>query len=867
MIGKRISKYTILEKIGRGGMGEVYLAYDEALDRRVALKFLPPELEQDEIATKRFLQEAKAAGSIDHPFICHIHEIGEVQEKHFIAMELVEGMTVQQRLMQGPLPTNQTLRLAAEIAEALEVAHQKGIIHRDLKPSNIMITPQGRAKVMDFGLAKLQSGSDQDGLTAGLTQTGTTLGTLAYMSPEQLRGAEVDTRSDIFSFGLVLYEMLTGAHPFRRQGSVETASAILRDDAPALTQFLDEVPEGLDWTFQKLLAKDSADRFQCIAEMRPHLGESEGFVIPRSRPLPWGRILRLWPGAVLAMALFLAVLYWPSGWTLDRRVAVKEDSNRVAVSIFRNDTGDPDLDSVGRMTSDWVTRELSRSGLVEVVPTGALWEALGNVQEETPGESRDLLAGAQTRAALVVSGGFYSQGEVLHFASQIRKVSDGSVLVALPAVSGNRNEPLGAIQELSERTSGALAATVVPALKQFASEVSTPPKFDAYDEFLKGLDALYLRMDRQRADQHLHRALELDPLFVSSHIFAINADALVGRFDHMPGHIQNAREGEDRLSPYDRALLDSYEARVKGDPMGALRAMRRVVQLWPGRQSTLEWMDASIEANYLDEAWEAFEQNSSNYPEMHQSPDFWDYATRILHMKGDHRQELREAQRGRELLPEAPLVIRREADALAAMGRIPELENLIESLPVGFPLKEHLDLYQSASQELRAHGQLQALDLILTRARQWFDTLSESERHENRGYLGLLSFLEGDWEEARPKLAEQVQQKPMSRKFKTWLAVTEAKLGNRSVALKLRDELQEGTGGPGGMPGLAAYSEAQLYAALGDPQLAISHLKRAFDEGLAYGREIHREIAFETLQDEPAFQELLEPKVSESALP
>ncbi|MDA2928026.1 serine/threonine protein kinase, partial [Acidobacteria bacterium AH-259-G07] len=206
MIGQTISHYKILEKIGQGGMGEVFLAEDTSLDRKVALKFLPDFMQEDPTARKRFLREAKSAAALDHPYICHIHEIGEADGKNFIAMEYVEGQTLKDKLAIGSLPLKEALNTAAEIAEALETAHEKNIVHRDLKPSNIMLTPKGHVKVMDFGLAKRLVpaegvGSQAETLTASLTKTGATLGTLAYMSPEQLRGEEVDTRSDIFSFG------------------------------------------------------------------------------------------------------------------------------------------------------------------------------------------------------------------------------------------------------------------------------------------------------------------------------------------------------------------------------------------------------------------------------------------------------------------------------------------------------------------------------------------------------------------------------------------------------------------------------------------------------------------------------------------
>jgi serine/threonine protein kinase len=228
LIGQTLSHYRIEKKIGEGGMGEVYLAQDTALTRKVALKFLPPEMQKDPVARKRFLREARSAAALDNPYICSIHEVGEFEAGAFIVMEYIDGETLLEKLRRGPLRLNQVLHIASEIAEALQTAHGRGIVHRDLKPANIMLMKTGHAKVMDFGLAKQMVPSagieSEEGSVTAMTGSGMTLGTLAYMSPEQLRGEEADARSDIFSFGLVLYEMLTGRHPFRKESPMETGT-------------------------------------------------------------------------------------------------------------------------------------------------------------------------------------------------------------------------------------------------------------------------------------------------------------------------------------------------------------------------------------------------------------------------------------------------------------------------------------------------------------------------------------------------------------------------------------------------------------------------------------------------------------------
>ena len=265
MLGKTISHFRILEKLGQGGMGEVFLAQDTTLDRKVALKFLPEELQQDPTSRKRFLREAKSAAALDHPFICKIYEIGKAQDRTFIAMEYIQGRTLEVRMAEGPLPVGDVLETAWEIADALEGAHRRGIVHRDLKPSNVMLIPEGHIKVMDFGLAKrvTPEGEEEDVSTV-LTQDGAAVGTVPYMSPEQVRGRPLDTRSDIFSFGVVLYEMVTGVHPFKKDSIMDTAQTILSATPPPIARYVNDVSELLQDTIRKMLAKDPGERYQTV---------------------------------------------------------------------------------------------------------------------------------------------------------------------------------------------------------------------------------------------------------------------------------------------------------------------------------------------------------------------------------------------------------------------------------------------------------------------------------------------------------------------------------------------------------------------------------------------------------------------------
>src|SRR5574341_645567 len=261
MIGQTISHYKVLAKLGEGGMGVVYKAEDTRLKRLVALKFLPPQIMASEAEKNRFVHEARAAAALNHPNICTIHEIDEVDGQTFIAMEFIEGQSLKEKIEAGPPQLDEVVNIAMQVAEGLQAAHEKGVTHRDIKPANIMVTTKGQAKIMDFGLAKLTKQKTR------LTQTGMTVGTLAYMSPEQAQGIDADHRTDIWSFGVVLYEMITGRLPFRGEYEAAITYAIMNVQPEPLARYKAGVSEGLQRIVDKALDKDRETRYQHIDEL------------------------------------------------------------------------------------------------------------------------------------------------------------------------------------------------------------------------------------------------------------------------------------------------------------------------------------------------------------------------------------------------------------------------------------------------------------------------------------------------------------------------------------------------------------------------------------------------------------------------
>ena len=268
-------RYRLLESLGKGGMGEVFLADDTQLGRKVAIKFLAEALEADETARERLHREARSAAALDHPYICKIHELVVIGGRRGIVMEHVTGETLQARLRRAPLSPKEALEIAGEVAEALDEAHQHRVVHRDLKPSNVMLTTQGHVKVMDFGLAKqvrVETPSDEQS-TGSLTDPGVRVGTPGYMAPEQLLGGQVDERSDLFAFGIVLYELLAGVHPFTRASPSGTMKAILQETPAPIAQYATDAPESARVTLDRLLAKEPHQRYQSFGDLRTDLGQ------------------------------------------------------------------------------------------------------------------------------------------------------------------------------------------------------------------------------------------------------------------------------------------------------------------------------------------------------------------------------------------------------------------------------------------------------------------------------------------------------------------------------------------------------------------------------------------------------------------
>ncbi|MFC1629363.1 protein kinase, partial [Gemmatimonadota bacterium] len=773
-------------------------------------------------------------------------------DTRLICMEYVEGKTIRDMVESGIVSVRKAIDIITQAAEALETAHNKGILHRDVKSANIMVNMEGRVKVMDFGLAQL-AGKSQ------LTRTGTTMGTLAYSSPEQISGRTVDQRSELFSLGVVFYELLTGQLPFKASNEAEILFAIINNEPPKVSNLREDVPELVEAVVSKMLEKDSDLRYQTCADVIHDLQgirkEMETSTVGITGVLErvQGSRKKVLIQKVVASVVFGAIVV--AGYFLLTKNGVRLDANLVVVAPFENLSGDDSLSDLGNMAALMITEGLQRTSIVDIVSSDDASHSWRYVQSSVESSERrkspSQIFAEDTGAGVLVSGTYSVEGDEIQFRARIIDSQSGRQVKAIEPVSTPYDDPNSGIEQLTEHLMGYLG---IISDERIVGAVS--PTYASYRAFSDGMD-YYLRYENQAALSRFYQAYHLDPTFAKPLIYA--SHCLYNLFrraeeDSVLGVLLPLR---DQLGDYDRYWLDYIQSRIDGNWELCTNIMRQAIDIFPGSKAEYNYANSARRANHPELAIDVLKNLDPERGPMRGWALYWYRLVDCYHMLGQHRKAIKTARRGYQSYPDDAYLIRSECYSHAALGNVRKVRRLLDEKLF---LPDEVNAWLRTALELREHGHPEAAAEIFEYLIEFSTTLPDEVQRLRTFRAWLADFLYNAerWDEAQTLYNELNTEYPDS--YNAILGSLAARRGDREEALYRIGRLEEIFGDEKYNYGEMEYSQAWIYALLGEKQQAVSLLEQGFSKGLKYELRVYVDIDLEPLRDYPPFQELMRPK-------
>jgi serine/threonine protein kinase/tetratricopeptide (TPR) repeat protein len=786
MIGKTISHYKVLEKLGEGGMGVVYKAQDTKLDRIVALKFLPQHLTSDAVEKERFVHEAKAASALNHPNITTIYEIDEFEGQMFIAMEYCEGKTLKQIIEKETLSIKKILDIGIQICEGLAIAHERGIVHRDIKSANIMLTPRGQVKIMDFGLAKLKG-------AIKLTETRSTLGTAAYMSPEQAQGEEVDQRSDIFSFGVVLYELLTGQLPFKGEHQAAIIYSIINEEPQPPARFNNQVPAKLEDMVFKALAKERDERYQHIDDLLADLRREKKSLeyvktvqIPKEAVIPKPK-RKLLPFVIPASIVFIIALVFlvlkPFKFEIVPEKKAAAEENTLAIMYFENLVDREDKERLGEIVTNLLITGLSESQYLNVVSSQRLYDILkllGKEGVKVIDKNDASQVATKAGAKWMLLGSILQVEPQVVLTSQLVEVESGRVLSS-ERITGEPGEKIfSMVDKLTVEVKKDLSLPA-QAQKEETPKVAdvTTHSTEAYRYYLEGVDYFY-KVYTVEAENSFRKALEYDSTFAMAYYWL----ALIKTGEEREALTTKAVQYSDKVSQKEKYYIRCLEAGTSGNQTQEIKALEKIIESYPEEKEAY-FMLATIYQLQLREYESAilYLNKAVTIDPLYKAA--YNLLAYAYNETGDFEKSIWAINKYISLAPQEANPYDSRADLYAYNGK---LDQAIESYRKALEIKP--DFYAS----LMKLGHMYLFKMEYVKAESCYKALSSSNeklyRSAGRVFLALIPLYQGKFEDALKLLddgiaadrMEQAEGEPNAGKYLMKAQIYEEKK-NMSLAL------------------------------------------------------------------------------------